>query len=75
VGLFFDSIWIGIDRDELRNGDGQDQQGQASGALNPFYPPNEVISSAWTVTIALQPVTAFRTAIGTAVQATKGSAK
>jgi hypothetical protein len=68
VGLFFDSIWIGFDRDELRNGDGQD-----STALNSAFPPNTVVSSSWTLTLALQPVTAFRTAIGTAVQSTKES--
>lgn len=67
VGLLFDSLWLGFDRDELRNGDGQD-----TNALNPAFPPNKVISSTWTLTVALQPVTAFRTAIGTAVQATKG---
>lgn len=61
LGALFDSIWIGFDRDELRNGDGQE-----GSTLNPDFPPNKVISSTWTLTIALQPVTAFRTAIGTA---------
>ncbi|HXK19384.1 MAG TPA: hypothetical protein VNG33_16350 [Polyangiaceae bacterium] len=65
VGLLFDSLWLGFDRDELRNGDGQDAM-----AVNPDFPPNKVVSSTWTLTVALQPVTAFRTAIGTAVQAT-----
>lgn len=70
LGLLFDSIWVGFDRDELRNGDGQDGT-----SINPDFPPNEAISSTWTLTVALQPVTAFRTAIGTAVQATKGDPK
>lgn len=74
-GLLFDSLWVGIDRDELRNGDGQAPASGATGSLNPGFPPNEVISSAWTVTIALQPVTAFRTAIGTAVQSMKSRSK
>jgi len=65
LGLLFDSLWLGFDRDELRNGDGQDVM-----AVNPDFPPNTVVSSTWTLTVALQPVTAFRTAIGTAVQAT-----
>lgn len=71
LGLLFDSIWIGFDRDELRNGDSQTNRDATGGSLNSAYPPNEVISSSWTVTVALQPVTAFRTAIGTAVQASK----
>ena len=75
LGLFFDSIWVGFDRDELRNSDGQGTGQAGSGALNPAYPPNEVISSAWTFTVALQPVTAFRSAIGTAVQSAKGGSK
>jgi hypothetical protein len=75
LGLLFDSIWLGFDRDELRNGDGHDGVQTGSGALNPAYPPNEVISSAWTFTVALQPVTAFRSAIGTAVQSTKERSK
>ncbi|HEX6276809.1 MAG TPA: hypothetical protein VFZ53_27405 [Polyangiaceae bacterium] len=70
LGLLFDSLWLGFDRDELRNGDGQD-----GAALNPEYPPNEVISSSWTLTVALQPVTAFRSAIGTAVQSTQGKSE
>jgi hypothetical protein len=70
LGLFFDSIWIGFDRNELRNGGGKD-----SSALNPDFPPNTIASAAWTVTLALQPVTAFRTAIGTGVQATRGESK
>jgi hypothetical protein len=71
IGLLFDSLWIGFDRDELRNGDGQADHDATGGSLNSAYPPNEVISSSWTVTVAIQPVTAFRTAIGTAVQASK----
>jgi hypothetical protein len=62
IGLLYDSIWLGFDRDELRNGDANDKS-----ALNPDYPPNQSISSTWTVTLALQPVTAFRSAIGAAV--------
>jgi len=61
LGLFFDSIWIGFDRNELRNGDGTD-----STTRNSDFPPNTVVSSAWTVTLALQPVTALRATIGTA---------
>jgi hypothetical protein len=70
LGLLFDSLWVGFDRDELRNGDGQDTM-----AVNPDFPPNTVVSSTWTMTVALQPVTAFRTAIGTAVQATGRSGR
>ena len=70
LGLLFDSIWVGFDRNELRNGDGKD-----SSALNPDFPPNQVVSSAWTLTLALQPVTAFRTAIGTAVQSSKAGSE
>ncbi len=70
LGFLFDSIWLGFDRNELRNGDGND-----SSAANPDFAPNSVISSAWTVTLALQPVTAFRAAIGTAVQANKAGSQ
>ena len=70
VGLLFDTLWLGFDREELRNGDGQD-----SSSLNPEYPPNELVSSSWTLTVAIQPVTAFRTAIGTAAQRTDSNSE
>jgi hypothetical protein len=70
LGALFDSVWIGFDREELRNGDGED-----GSAVNPDFPPNEVVSSSWTLTLALQPVTAFRTAIGTAVQSSREDSK
>ena len=66
LGLFFDSIWIGFDRNELRNGDSDNPM-----AFNPDFAPNVVVSSAWTITVALQPVTAFRTALGTANEVAK----
>lgn len=62
LGLLYDSIWLGFDRDELRNGDSSDTT-----AFNAQFPPNQVVSSTWTVTLALEPVTAFRSAIGAAV--------
>lgn len=68
LGLFYDSLWVGFDRDELRNGDADDQAGS-----NPDFPPNELVSATWTVTLALQPVTAFRAAIGTAVESSTKS--
>jgi len=59
VGALYDSIWIGFDHDQLRNPD------STSGtAHDPTYPPNALVGSSWTVTLALQPVTAFRTGIG-----------
>lgn len=70
LGFLFDSIWLGFDRNELRNGDGKD-----GSALSPDFPPNAVVSSAWTITLALEPVTAFRTAIGTAVQSNKAGSQ
>jgi hypothetical protein len=70
LGLLYDTIWLGLDRDELRNAD------STSGvAHDSAYPPNGVIGSSWTLTLALQPVTAFRTSIGAAVNNTKASAK
>jgi len=66
LGVLFDSIWIGFDRNELRNGGSDNPM-----TFNSDFPPNVVVSSAWTVTIALQPVTAFRTAIGTAKNASE----
>lgn len=68
IGLFYDSLWLGFDRGELHNGDAGDQA-----AFNPDLPPNQVVTATWTITLALQPVTAFRAAIGTAVEASKGA--
>ena len=70
LGLLYDSLWVGLDRDELRNGD----TGDAT-ADNPAYPPNALVSSSWTVTIAVQPFTSFRTAIGLATGKKKESAR
>jgi hypothetical protein len=67
LGLLFDSLWIGFDRDELRNGGAGDNS-----VFNPEYPPNTVVSSSWTLTLALLPVTAFRSAIGSATEAVGG---
>lgn len=70
LGLLYDTIWLGLDRDELRNTD------STSGvAHDPAYPPNGIIGASWTLTLALQPVTAFRTSIGAAVNNTKAFAK
>lgn len=68
LGLLFDSIWLGLDRDELRNPDGT-----AGVWHDPSYPPNALVGSSWTVTLALQPVTAFRTGLGVAVSGAKKS--
>ncbi len=59
IGALYDSIWIGFDHDQLRNPD------STSGTSHdPTYPPNALVGSSWTITLALQPVTAFRTGIG-----------
>jgi hypothetical protein len=62
LGFLYDVLWVGIDRDELHNGtvDG-------SSFRNTAYPPNALVSGVWTWTIAIQPITAFRTGIGTAL--------
>ncbi|HEY8087824.1 MAG TPA: hypothetical protein VIF09_08265, partial [Polyangiaceae bacterium] len=54
-----DTLWLGIDRDELRNGS------DGSSNINPQFPPNGLVSGVWTFTVAIQPFTAFRTGIGT----------
>jgi hypothetical protein len=59
LGLLWDSIWLGFDRDELRNPDST-----VGVTRDPGYPPNALVGSSWTLTLALQPVTAFRTGIG-----------
>ena len=60
IGLLFDTLWIGIDRDELHNG-----SSAAGSSFNPEFAPNAMISGAWTFTVAIQPFTMFRTGIGT----------
>jgi hypothetical protein len=62
IGFLFDTLWIGIDRDSLNNG--ADGSGTA---INPAFPPNAVISRVWTYTVAIQPISTFRTGIGTAM--------
>jgi len=61
LGLFFDTLWIGLDRDELRNGSDGSQN------INPQYPPNALVAGVWSWTIAIQPFTTFRTGLGTAL--------
>jgi hypothetical protein len=58
-GLLYDIIWVGIDHDELRNGDSID-----SSAYNAEYPANARVSSCTTITVALQLVTAARALFG-----------
>jgi hypothetical protein len=58
-GLLYDIIWVGIDHDELRNGDTVNSSG-----YNPEFPTNARISSCTTITVALQVVTATRALFG-----------
>ncbi|MES1173002.1 MAG: hypothetical protein ABUL62_01645 [Myxococcales bacterium] len=61
LGLLYDTLWVGLDHDELRNPDG------TSGvAHDPTYPPNSLVGSSWTITVAIQPLTSFRNGIGVA---------
>lgn len=62
LGFLFDVLWLGIDRDELRNGTSDD-----SAARDPSFPRNALVSGVWTFTLALQPFTTFRTGLGTVV--------
>ena len=62
LGFLYDVLWIGLDRDELHNG-----TESSSSFNNPAFPPNALISGVWTWTLAIQPITAFRTGIGTAL--------
>jgi hypothetical protein len=61
LGLLFDTLWIGLDRDELRNG------ADGSSNTNPAFPPNALVSGVWTWTIGIQPFTIARTSIATMV--------
>ena len=61
LGLLFDTLWIGLDREELRNGSDGSQN------INPQYPPNTQVAGVWAWTIAIQPFTTFRTGLGTAL--------
>lgn len=68
IGILYDTIWIGFDHDELRNGDGSE-----SGAYSPLFAANSVIAGATVVTVAIQPITAVRALFGTL--GTKGAGK
>jgi hypothetical protein len=60
LGFLFDVMWLGIDRDELRNGTTDD-----TSVRDASFPRNALVSGAWTFTLAFQPFTSFRTGIGT----------
>lgn len=64
IGLFADTLWLGIDFDQLRNG-------STEATRDPRFAPNEVVSRAFTFTIAVAPVASARNGIGTAVAAKK----
>jgi hypothetical protein len=64
IGVLADSIWLGVDVDELRNGD-------ADSNRDPRFLPNAVVSRAVIFTVALTPITIARNALGAANRSTE----
>lgn len=62
LGLFGDMLWVGLDYNQLRNGSTDDA------TRDPKYPANEVVSHAFSISIAIAPVAGFRNGIGTMVE-------
>ena len=60
LGLFADTLWLGVDYNELRNG------GRVGG-MDIHYRPNQRIDSVVSLTVAIAPVNAIRTGLGTAL--------
>ncbi|MCA9706928.1 MAG: hypothetical protein KDK70_13830 [Myxococcales bacterium] len=61
IGLLSDNLWIGFDYDVLRNGG-------ADTTRDPSFPPNEVVSRAFSITVAIAPLAGLRNGIGTMVE-------
>lgn len=57
IGLFGDIMWVGLDYNELRNGD-------SDMGRDPDYPRNAVIDRALTITVGIAPITLARTGLG-----------
>ncbi|MBN2529133.1 MAG: hypothetical protein JXR76_22275 [Deltaproteobacteria bacterium] len=60
IGLLGDTLWIGFDINELRNGD-------QTTNMDPNFRPNQVLSRVWTITIGIAPANTLRSGIGTAL--------
>jgi hypothetical protein len=57
LGLIGDLLWIGVDYNELRNGD-------TDASRDPDFARNAVISRAWTISFGLAPITLARSGLG-----------
>lgn len=60
LGFLADTLWVGFQYIELRNGAADDSTRDFA------YPRNAVISQVWTATVALAPITAIRNGLGAA---------
>ncbi len=58
VGLFGDVLWLGVDYDQLRNG-------QTPETMSTQFPPNEVVSHAVVFSFAIAPLAGIRNGLGT----------
>jgi len=70
VGLLYDTLWLGVDRLQLRNGTGTSDGGDSTAIQ---YPANAVVDATWMFTLALQPITAARTVFASTLVTTSGS--
>lgn len=61
IGLFGDMLWISMDYDQLRNGN-------VMATKSPDFRPNEIVSHAFTFTIAVASIAGLRNGIGTLVE-------
>lgn len=57
IGLFGDLLWLSFDYDTLRNGNSGAQRA-------PEFRPNEVVSHAYTFTVAIAPIAGVRNGLG-----------
>jgi hypothetical protein len=64
LGFFGDTLWVGLDYDQLRNGGAETTRDER-------FPTNEIVSHALSITIAVAPVAGFRNGIGTLVEANR----
>lgn len=68
IGLFGDILWLAFDYDQLRNGNAGVQRA-------PEYRPNEIVSHAYTFTIAIAPIAGIRNGLGTIAERNRRQAE
>lgn len=67
LGLLADTLWIGFDHEQLRNGD-------SDAGRDPSFPRNAVVDRVWTLTVSIATITAIRNGLGIATSDNEDSA-